>query len=791
MYVSAPCGAGKSHALINYICINFNTTLNMIVVPSVDLAEQYNKNFINCGRVITVVNSKTSKGKVVSTIDREIDRISFLGFGTLCITQSAFDKLSYIKNKKEWNVYIDEVPEKSEVLTELCIPYNTKFITDHFSIESESDKLYKLNLVNTKESKNFNNLNYDSINEIIRPLVDLALNSYDIFVCKYQWDKMIIANDITSDNGIEEVKRNGNPANKLSFISILSPARFNDFNSTTFLSANFNYTILSKLWEKIYGVDFQLNSNLYSKLRYTEYSHDLSKRIKITYLQEARHTISGGKDYNQNTGFTRLEELLTLGFNYLNRDGKPFLYSLNNGVNPNYNEVGNGINIAVKAQGLNCYQHINKSFFAPALNRSPKHIQLLVSLGLDNEFLERERFHELGHQNVMRGSARNPDSTDDIEFVVIDKSTAEHLARLFEGCMIGLIDGGYKKTIAVSKTPEYIKNKAHTYALKKAFEDNKGFVALSEFEDVYQTNHESKIISAMDYKKFLKKMFKNNIVDSKEGVKLYNNAIFSGTHTRKKKDALCSSILTIDIDNGDMTPLRCSSILQEHNIAHIIVNTFSRIGNDVNNYRVFMPLSNAVDTTEYNIIHKHITNLFLLSGYHSDNTVIGLSSGIDTSKVNMSDLFYAPCQQVGYEEFAFFIEYKWDRAINIDRYSIDINYILKEYYKKENKDTIIEPLAFENNDTPVNTNDNNILSKLKTYNFNKFNHMDLGLVAVAMYNSGFTKHDFIDCGRNLVKNRIKFKTNDALEDTWEAWTKYNYPQNIGYLINIIKKATIN
>ena len=57
-----------------------------------------------------------------------------------------------------------------------------------------------------------------------------------------------------------------------------------------------------------------------------------------------------------------------------------------------------------------------------------------------------------------------------------------------------------------------------------------------------------------------------------------------------------------------------------------------------------------------------------------------------------------------------------------------------------------------------------------------------------MYNSGYSKSDFIESARNLVKNRSKYKTNEEIINTWDTWIKYGYPQNFGYLVNLTKLA---
>ena len=113
---------------------------------------------------------------------------------------------------------------------------------------------------------------------------------------------------------------------------------------------------------------------------------------------------------------------------------EPFLYVSNNDRNSEILiDASNGKKISVISHGLNNLQGHHNIYFSAALNRHPKHLAMLRSLGLSPEVVHRATGHEAVYQVAMRTSLRDPESTQKVHVIVPDRTSAERLGHLL-GC---------------------------------------------------------------------------------------------------------------------------------------------------------------------------------------------------------------------------------------------------------------------------------------------------------------------------------------------------------------------
>ena len=82
---------------------------------------------------------------------------------------------------------------------------------------------------------------------------------------------------------------------------------------------------------------------------------------------------------------------------------------------------------------LNNLQANHAIYFSAALNRQPKHFEMLESLGLKPALVHQATAHEAIYQGIMRTSLRNPDSTTKVRVIVPDQPGAERLGQIL-GC---------------------------------------------------------------------------------------------------------------------------------------------------------------------------------------------------------------------------------------------------------------------------------------------------------------------------------------------------------------------
>lgn len=139
-YVSAPCGAGKTHAICDYIAKNIIEKF-IVVLPTIDLSTDYAKNlkdrkvpFVSC-----INGSNVSKKIEEAIIEFNRDNDG----GVLIITQAGFRTSKYIQHSESWNLIMDEILVIDEI-REFQIPYTLNTLTDYVFIDEnfKNDYLY-------------------------------------------------------------------------------------------------------------------------------------------------------------------------------------------------------------------------------------------------------------------------------------------------------------------------------------------------------------------------------------------------------------------------------------------------------------------------------------------------------------------------------------------------------------------------------------------------------------------------------------------------------------------------
>jgi hypothetical protein len=649
------------------------------------------------------------------------------------------------------------------------------------------------------------------VDALIKPIILNILQGHECFVEKRNWDKIVIRNEVTSDKTVDMTY--GNSSNMLYFLTMLTPNVFSGFTKVIMMGANFSDSILCKYWQEYKGVNFIECKQISSKLRYSAY--ESGSRLTVTYLQEenwSKH--SRDKLIND---ISREAHYIGLVNNVM--QGKEFIFMTNN--DSTASDAINGIKAPVISHGMNKFAHYDNIYFAPALNRQPMHTKMLNELGIDTIFINRASAHEIAHQGIMRTSMRNPIATASVNAVVVDKATAEAIARLFVGCSIKAIDGVLRKVAALSildrkhksrlntmlehldlnsslrtataanENPyiqetasvadcgvlgtKYINNEKRTQNPRN---DSFNDIDISILNSIFDKNISSFNGTPVELIKVLKQLWTNNCITSKDEVTLFNGTLFKDDEERTLANAVFSNFVTVDIDDGDLSPEEFKKIFQKgHKHSMIMINSFSRSVERPNNYRAIFFIKDKVNDSTYRQLHKYLQDILKDRGYitataaQREKILItnpdARFSGIDLTKTHIASFFYLPCKVISRKECAFFWRINVHDNDELMRYAIDPEKVLQ--YAPER--TELPTLVYEVEDIPTKQKSSldDIKQKLLTGNFRHLGtHDNYGKLAAAMRHSGFSLWDFIE-----VTPVVSYsKTTKDAEVFWESWNKY-------------------
>ena len=843
-YVDGLCGSGKTHSLSRYISQQWDHgSKYMIITPSKKLADQIYKQ-LNEGYVIeniSLIHSDNSSN-VVTDIMNTIKTINLMGKGIIICTQQVFPRIPHFEHKGSWTLIVDEIPNIEDYYSP-SLPYNYDLVTKYLEIDEEiTPTLYRLKLKANESdldpdaqnvipfkgketaqasARSFVNRSADSIDVIIKPILQHMLQHHACFTHKEHWDKIVINQQVTSDKSVDMT--HGNASNKLYFLTLLQPEVYLGFDKVIMMGANFEQSLLFKYWHDYKHVEFEVCNPIKNQLRYDCYQNGY--RLTITYFQEENWSKYSGhkliEGVTREAYFARRVQEEMQGLSYVYMSNKDSVV-----------DFLTGTQIPVISHGINDYMDIDHIYFAPALNRQPMHSAMLNALGIDSIYITRASAHEIAHQGIMRTSMRDPDATRPVTAFVPDRATAEELARQFPNCTIRAIDGAIKKVKAVSNVDRKSKcrlNKliAHlalnstlqtavneaelasdlAVKLDAKIESNLDTVSgemvtnfiinekctqnpltpispLNETIEVSITGSiddpiiKSYPVLVTDLIVFLKKYWTNNIITHKDKNKLFNTTSFTGESSRTLEDVAYASCVIMDIDEGDLSPEAFRSIFEKHHKhSMIMMNSFSCTLEQPNNYRALFFLKEKVSDDTYRLVHRYLQQIIADQGYitatkQQKDKILAKNpdakfSGIDLSKTHTASLFYLPCKVEGHKESAFFWRCNVHDKAELFRYAIDPVKVLQYYREK----TELPEITYASDpDSDANSLSlDEIKSILLSGQYKHLGTHDLyGRLARAMKAAGFTEADFIQVTPFVSES----KTTKEAKCFWKSWGKY-------------------
>jgi hypothetical protein len=781
-YVDGLCGSGKTHGLREYLLSNKSLHPKVIIItPTKELNRQIKKDF---GDEAIKIDGDSSD-KVVSDIVSKIKEVNALKQGIIIATHAAYEMIPFFENKHEWLLVVDEIPA-IDSFKQHKMPYSSHILTDFFAAmpfnETMSKIVKKPNAANIKA-----NTLPDDVTDIFAEVGQNMMKGHDVFTHTQNWRNIC-------DYGLveDDTRETRTQKNMVSLLTLKSPIVFNGHKDVIMMGAKFTESILFKWWKIAHGVDWVEFKQI--KLRYDQY--DFGNRVTINYMVEnnwSKHVRNKKDDSGCVVG-----ELFA---DYVSTHFKDtFLLVKNKDDQFNYGDYAK--EIPVICHGRNDLSKYNKIAFTASLNRQPKHLEYLTNVGLDSSYVKNATVHEVAHQSVMRSSLRDVNSKDEVEILVMDKSTADSLACMFIGCKIKRIDHDmYKEVIGFTKTEQKLRERMMSFdEIREKLDislnprDLRGFCISNEstlqnsyFNQKF-TYFDSKYASLVSHSAFvdmmvaeyveekitscaiemptasiidLIKMFKsdstNNVIRNKEEVPLFTPATFD--LSRSKNNIKSATLAVLDIDSGiafdDMRKIF-------EKISFFAYSTFSHNPEEnEHRYRLCFPLKREVTADEYLQITQYLANKIKNAGY--SNTKGDLNySGLDTGKLGAESMFYVPCYMKGKESSKFFVKNRCDRYKVIESFGINPDDICKKNEtflpKPIFKET--EKVTYVDNTETVSKEDivNGLIENVK-----HTNHSDRFKIIMAMKNSFFT-HDQIF---RVLEHITPFES----EDRKNSWRK--------------------
>ncbi|MDP1615436.1 MAG: DEAD/DEAH box helicase family protein [Methylococcales bacterium] len=785
-FVDGLCGAGKTFSIATYLKEN-NITRCLIAVPSIKLANQINETLQSASiKNILNIHSETTES-TVSDIEKSINNIndeciSDEQYSSVIVcTQKAFSMLKCFPEKSKWTLIIDEIPTVDSYI-ELTLPYNNKLLADYVDIDESFvlPDVYRLKIKNQIVAKEKITGNHDEAYALVKPIISDLMDGCVVVTDKSNWNKIVIRNEITSDRECKTA--HGNTLNKIYILSMQQPTKYIGFKRTIIMGANFQNSILHKYWSEHCKIEFKEFNLITKLLRYNKYQN--GHRLHIKYLQESNYT-----DYQAN----QEKDGETLEIRHAKKvvdllKGQKFVFVANK------NSVVGGIlksnlseNMPVICHGRNDWDTFHNVYFSAALNKSLMNIKLLNAIGIDHAFIQRSQMHEIAHQGIMRTSMRRPDATEIVTAYVVDKATAESIARLFDGCSFGAVDGVLRKVVK-SQAEHNKKSK-----LKKIIDQG---VLKKDYENHFDKNKENCVITLlsclttaktslpyfvteMEVVNFLKKIYTNNLIENKSDNHLFNCSRFEYQVVRDEDNVLFASCFILDVDNGDISPVEFKRIFAKR-FSYLLFNTFSTSIDKPNNYRALFFLSNVVTADGYRSIYEYVRNIITDAGYitcrkeEQETILVGNPSakfsGVDITKNHSASFFFVPCKNKNNIDYAFFERCNFSKASELKRRSINVNHVLK--YSKDKTD--IAPITFSES---LNSSCKKqilskaeIISKITSGNYKHLsNNDDFLKVANGLVGAKFT----IDQFRWLSTFILKPDTKKDVDRYWYDATKYS------------------
>jgi hypothetical protein len=257
---------------------------------------------------------------------------------------------------------------------------------------------------------------------------DLLSRGKEMFVDLDSWERLVEKKQLCRKRGNDE-------QNRIYFLSMLRPE---PFLNAILLGANVTGSLVYRWLSHKHGCEFVEHQPIVDALRKLP---DMGKRADIGYFVPGRNAskyLYSKQSMNGNNLLSEIERIIIDEF----RD-KELAYVTNNDHTSPLDNLPTARKLPVISHGLNDYANCHNIFISAALNRQPKHFEMLNSLGLPPDIVHRATAHETIYQCVMRTSLRDPNATEPVRVRVVDEPSARYLGEMLGATNIQQIGNLY------------------------------------------------------------------------------------------------------------------------------------------------------------------------------------------------------------------------------------------------------------------------------------------------------------------------------------------------------------
>lgn len=402
--LSAIPAAGKTAAVLNHI----NESKEKAIVASIsrELSKQSFEYFVERGgegELVDTDNRQGCKSVHDAVLKAAIDN------DVVFITHAALLGLRNIDSLKEFNLYIDEVPELT----------NFERFTFTTSVESHILELC------TIDSTGLLELKPDCYENVRQMAIDGMTGTDDIYSTLFPLYKALLT-------GVPVRLSVENGQTQCYYVTDLSNDDWSKFKSVTVCAANFTQTFTGMIMKHFNGWEFE-ESPLSNRLAFRVYPK--TARIKINVMfDDVWSKYKADKEVDGISNYTRIENALDT---IINGD---FIYTRNS-YRP---RMPKGTEVPYNPHGLNNYSNYTNVVVMFSYNPAPWQIPILKELALSKNLPEDElvnayivsKYLEPAFQLCARCDIRNKDSLKPINLYVPDMKLATYIKQYLPDAQI-------------------------------------------------------------------------------------------------------------------------------------------------------------------------------------------------------------------------------------------------------------------------------------------------------------------------------------------------------------------
>ena len=248
-YVSAPCGAGKTTAIINHI-VQYPYQHNyLVVLPTERLMNKVHTTFLSRGIHADRISSKTHPNSVIHEVVEYLKRPDNEGL-VLIISWEAYKRIPFFSRRDNWKIFIDEIPPV-DTCHQFTVPRNINKISKQIRIENTINvDVARVVAIDQNSLKRELDLVLDDVEEHFKELFQHVVSeNHDVFVDVDDWTRLVENNDISGND-----KRN-----QITFVSMLNLSLF---RNAVLLGANVADSLIFDWLDRYHRVRLKPNQEI-------------------------------------------------------------------------------------------------------------------------------------------------------------------------------------------------------------------------------------------------------------------------------------------------------------------------------------------------------------------------------------------------------------------------------------------------------------------------------------------------------------------------------------------------